>query len=295
MQEGWDLEPLGRVWERAAGGQSIFQSFSFARHWAAGFGREAELRVGWQEDPPAVVPLARRAGPWGLVGEGLFDYLDVIGAAGRAAADWVMEQTGGQLQISGVPQANPHAAFWGGLPLAAQPFAAAPVRAAGPEGDLVRQHPRQQRRWLAAGVELVRVEAAGERRRHLAWMLEHKAGGLAARAQANVLGAAEAGWLERMVEREPGVSELWALRRGGDTLAGLLCWLAPALRYAYTIAYEPLAAALSPGILALYALLRHTMREGRGFNFLTGEQDFKLRFATGREPLLRYASHATIP
>lgn len=290
MHRGQDLSPLESVWRRAADGQAIFQSFGFARHWAVCFAAEAELCIGWREHPPAIVPLARRHHTWGLIGEGLFDYQDVIGAAGRDAADWAAGQTRGPIQVTGVPAATPHGDFWQHIGLRPQPFAAALVRAAGADSDLARQHPRQQRRWEAAKVHLEELEAAPERRRHLDWLLERKAQALAAKGESNVLGRREAGWVQRMVEHETRQAELWALRRGGDTLAGLLCWKSATIRYAYTIAYDASFAALSPGILALYALLRHTMREGCGFNFLTGEQEFKLRFATGRDALLRYAS-----
>jgi CelD/BcsL family acetyltransferase involved in cellulose biosynthesis len=282
---------LAAVWGEAARGQSIFQSFAFARQWAMCFASEAEACIGWREQPPAIVPLARRHDGWSLIGEGLFDYQDVVGAADGDAAAWAAEQIGGCMQVTGVPAATPHAAFWRQLGLEPRTFASAPIRAAGDESDLPRQHPRQQRRWLAAGAEMVKLEVAAERHGHLDWLLERKAEALAAQGRANVLGGSEARWLHGMVEYEPGVSELWTLRRGGDTLAGLLCWKSAAFRYAYTIAYDARFAALSPGVLALYALLRHTMREGCGFNFLTGEQEFKLRFATGRESLLRYASH----
>jgi len=281
---------LEEVWRRAAADQTVFQGFTFARHWAACFADQTEMRVGWSENPAAVVPLVRRGGMWSLIGEGLFDYQDVIGRPGTEAALWTREQTDGHLQVTGVPEGTGQHKFWQQSGMEARQFSCAPTRVAGAESELPQEHPRQQRRWQAAGAQLEKVEGRGGRLRHLDWLLEHKAQGLAAQARENVLDAGARRWLGAMVESELDLAELWSLRRAGETLAGILCWRSAAVRYAYTIAYDARFAALSPGVLALYALLRQTMREGRGFNFLTGEQEFKLRFATGRETLLRYAS-----
>ncbi len=287
-----DLAGLEGVWRAAtaAGSGSVFQEYAFARHWAKVFAPEAEIAVWTSRHAPLVLPLAIRDGRLGLIGEGLFDYLDLIGGAApeveRDAAEAALGLGWRASRFTGVPEGSRHDAFWRALAAEAHPYSAAPVRAAG--GSWGREHARTARRWAAAKVALARAHGAGERLRLLAWLLDHKARELAARGQTNVLGRLEQAWLTAMVEQEPELAELWALRRDGETLAALLCWRGAQVRYAYTISYAPEAAALSPGVLALYGVLRHTMHEGRSFNFLTGEQEFKLRFATHREPLLRY-------
>lgn len=288
-----NLAPLAAVWQaaEAAGSPSVFQTYAFARPWAACFADEAEIAIGWRACPPVIIPLARRAGHWSLLGEGLFDYQDLVGTAGpdvqADAARWLASQWDAPVSITGVPAASPWRGLWRRSGLSEKRYAAVPVRAAD-GNDLAAEHPRVERRWQAAGAALTAVTAPADRRRMLAWLLERKAAALEAKGERNVLGPKECRWMLRMVEQEPAVAELWQLRRRGDVLAGLLCWLTPQVRYAYTIAYEPEAAAISPGVLALYALLRHTRREGRAFNFLTGEQAFKQRFATAREELLHY-------
>ncbi len=296
MAGSWHRDPglagLEGAWRAAssAGPGSVFQEYAFARQWARTFACEAEIAVWANNDPPLIVPLAIRAGRLGLIGEGLFDYLDVIGGgspdAGCEAAEAALALDWRASRFTGIPAGSPHEGFWRALAGAALPFAAAPVRASG--SGLDREHPRIARRWAATRVTVALAEAPAARRRRLAWLLDHKARELATRGMANVLGRLEQAWLVAMVEQEPRLSELWELQRGGDTLAALLCWRGQRVRYAYTISYEPRAAALSPGVLALYGVLRHTMSEGRSFNFLTGEQEFKLRFATHREQLLRY-------
>ncbi|MGH9486883.1 MAG: GNAT family N-acetyltransferase [Terriglobales bacterium] len=288
-----DLGPLAEVWTaaQAAAPHHVFQHFSFARHWAACFAAETDFCIAWQPAPPVLLPLARRHGCWSLIGEGLFDYLDVIGAAdprwAQAAADWVQAHLGAPVCISGVAAATAWAPFWRACGMAPLPFASVPWRDAG-RHELAREHRRVERRWQAAAVTLRPSHGERERRRVLEWLLEHKQRNLSAQGRANVLGEKEYRWLAAMVAHQPALAELWELRRGTRPLAALLCWISPTTRYAYTISYDAAAAALSPGVLALYALLRHTMREGREFNFLTGEQAFKQRFATRTEQLLRY-------
>ncbi|MGH9468294.1 MAG: GNAT family N-acetyltransferase [Terriglobales bacterium] len=295
LHQDSDLGPLAAVWSAAVQGasQGVFQSFAFARHWAVCFGQEAEMCIGWRREPPLLLPLVCRGGCWSFLGEGLFDYQDPVGVAGpevqTAAAEWVATRVAGTVRITGVPATTGWPVFWSGLPWRPAPFAAVPLRGCGRDG-LATEHPRTERRWCAAGVELRPVHEAHERRLVLDWLLEHKQRNLAAHEQRSVLGPPECRWLLAMVEHEAHQTELWQLRRGNDTLAGLLCWVSPAMRYAYTISYDATFAALSPGVLALYALLRHTMREGRSFNFLTGEQAFKQRFATDRELLQRYTN-----
>jgi len=274
-----DLGPLAEVWElaTAASPGSVFQSFDFARHWATCFADSVEFQIAWRSDPPAVVPFMVREGRLGLVGDGLFDYLDLVGQAESGFPDLPSRRA----RFTGIPAASRYASFWGAM--AAEPFSAAPVRA--PLGDLDREHPRAARRYEAARVELHLAMHAGERLRLLEWLLARKT---QACGSANVLGGHEQRWLCAMVELAPQVSEVWHLTQRGETLAALLCWRAPRVRYGYTIGFDPRWAALSPGILVLYAVLRHTMKEGRSFNFLTGEQAYKLRFATHCEPLLRY-------
>jgi len=287
-----DLGPLAEVWQAAAGtgSASVFQSYAFAQQWVRCFAGVAELRIAWRVAPPLIVPLVVRRGRLELMGEGLFDYLDLIGAAGpgleREAAELALGLDWPKAQFTGIAAATRFGGFWRALGAEAQPFATAPVRAAGAALD--GEHRRLEARWRRAHPTLRLETEAGPRRQVLAWLLDHKARALAGRGEANVLGAAEQRWLTAMVEHEPARCELWTLERGGRRLSALLAWQNRGARYGYTLSYEEDAAELSPGILLLFAVVRHTMNEGRSFHFLTGEQAYKQRFATHGEPLLRY-------
>lgn len=285
------LAPLAAAWQAAAaaGNGTVFQEFAFARHWAQVFSREVELRVWVQAAPPLVVPLALRHHRLEMAGEGLFDYLDLIGPpadGAQPAAEAVARWAWSEACFTGVPATSPHTGFWNALGALPQPFAAAPCRAAGT--PLHGEHQRLAARWHKARVVLRLATGPGDRRHLLAWLLDHKARALAGSDQRSVLGNLEQRWLAAMVQHEPQLSELWALERAGETLAALLCWRNRAVRYGYTLSYDQHAAELSPGILLLFAVLNQTMNEGCSFNLLTGEQPYKLRFATHRDPLLRY-------
>jgi len=274
-----DLGRLQSLWQAAAArhAASVFQTWPLARHWAAAHARDVEFQILCHETPAAVVPWVRRDGTWSLLGEGLFDYLDFIG--GPPLPHLALP---GPLRVTGVPEATPFRAAWHALGARATPFAAAPVRV--PGVDPAHQHKRTAHRFTTAGVELRREDEPRARNGLLDFLFARKA----EQFGDAVLDSPARRWLLAMVEGEPQISELWSLRRSGQTIAGLLCWNSPAVRYAYTVAYDPNFAPLSPGILAMFAILRHTMTEGKTFNFLVGEHGFKQRFATGRESLLRF-------
>lgn len=60
--------------------------------------------------------------------------------------------------------------------------------------------------------------------------------------------------------------------------------------YLYNSAYEPAAAAASPGIVLVDSLIEHTIERGKGrFDFLKGNEPYKLRLGARPRPLYRVA------
>lgn len=308
-----ELAGLAELWGAVATGQSCFQRFSFARTWGQVFFRHGVTPlVVHDAEGKWILPWAARDGVLFPLGHGVFDYVDVIGtgaAAGslearagalaralRRCPDWR------RMEMRGLPEDSPFLGFWRrlaaelGAEAAITPFAAAPLlRRGGGDAATVeafaRKHGRaeerlrqaQRRGWLG------RVEPAAERRELLTWLLEQKQRRMEARGETNVLQAAEAEWLGAMagLGREAGV-ELWAYRRDGRSAAGLVTFLLPPVRYGYLLAFAAEMASASPGITLLYFVLRATIGEGMDFDFLTGEQPFKLRFANAARRLLQF-------
>ena len=293
---GSDLAPIAPAWEDAArrAPGSVFQTFPFARCWAEVFGQDVDVQV-WS-DGQLILPVAFRGSTLMPLGEGLFDYIDVIGAAGCPAAEqsraaaWIARRSWSSLQITGVRTGSPFTAFWHRLGGGGEAFTAAPRRHPS-DPEVETEHRHAAARWRRAqrlGAHLDHPTQPAEQQRLLHWMLERKAQLLTTHGQTNVLGALEQRWLERMLESAPTLVELWSLRLRDRLMSGLLCWRFNSTRYAYMISYDPELAQLSPGILLLFAVVRLTMSAGLYFDFLTGEQAFKQRFATHRETLWRF-------
>jgi CelD/BcsL family acetyltransferase involved in cellulose biosynthesis len=133
---------------------------------------------------------------------------------------------------------------------------------------------------LRRGAQVFKVEDRDQRRRLLDWILLRKEQRMAALGTPNVLGVREQQWLLTMALQHPQLCALWTLVRDGRPMAGFLTWVQPRTVYGYTLSFDPEFAHDSPGITLLYAVVREALAQGRQFDFLTGEQGFKLRFAT---------------
>lgn len=232
-----------------------------------------------------------------LVGQGLFDYLDLLGEADdeaqqELAARVLADPDWRFLEVGGLRRPSRFEAFWRALGAGWEAEAAAPRLRAMPVEAWRTAHARWAQRWRRAqahGLTVKRV-AAAERPGWRAWIEARKTRALAAAGATTVLGAPEWQWLERMLTAEVAAVELWLLQRGEEPLAALVSWLdtgPPRIRHGYTICYEECAGALSPGILLLFAVVERTLAEGGEFDFLTGEQPFKLQFANDRQPRWR--------
>ncbi len=297
-----DLSSLAALW-RAAPAEHIFQRFEMAAAWArvfAGPGGPYRPRIWYCENPPLILPLAEREEVLRWLGDGLWDYCDPLGDA--AAPEWR------QAPVAQAPAAlhgiRENCGWWTWFqsqPWKLEYFADAPFYRAGalpPEAAVAaldERHPRITERLdhlLRAGVEFAMVTEPLERQRLLAWTLRQKAARMAALGQANVLGGLEAAWLAEMVACHPEFCELWRLGPADRPWAALLTWSQPGLRLGYTLSFDPAVARHSPGVKLLYAVLRRTVAEGRGFDFLTGSQPFKLRFASGAQRLWQCHSPA---
>ncbi|HEY7855389.1 MAG TPA: GNAT family N-acetyltransferase [Terriglobales bacterium] len=284
-QMGKIEEVWRRAWSASAGPATVFQTFEFARHWIGTF-TQSEVEIWVHSGSSLVLPLARRNDRVSLVGEGLFDYCDLIGPG---ADDAVLERAAdimaaGDLKprATGVRADSPFMDFWRRLGEGAY-FSAAPQRPASagalPPTRVVGRWQRAEQ----AGVRAREETDVRERRAVVDWILERKQ-----QHPANMLGALERRWIETVVEHSPHLAEVWSLRRGAHIMSGLLCWRYPPTRYCYTVAHDSADAALSPGILLLYFVVNCSMSTGWDVDFLTGEQDFKLRFATRRQALHKY-------
>jgi CelD/BcsL family acetyltransferase involved in cellulose biosynthesis len=296
LYSGADLHPLESLW-RQAHSEHIFQQYELNAAWAAQFagpsGAGFQLHIWHTASPPMLVPCVVRNGWLSWLGHGLFDYADPLGAPSDFAA-CPSPSPAAACDIAGIRDNSPwRSQFTRMAPhrAALAPFSAAPYCAAISAAELERRHPRMAERWrelARKGVGWAPVLDPSARQRLLALMLRWKQSRMGAR---NVLHTLEAAWLAEMASYEG--CELWRLGDEADW-AGFLTWRFGHTRYGYTLAHDPARAKYSPGAKLLYAVLARSLDQGLRFDFLTGEQDFKLRLATGRVPLWRLESASPV-
>lgn len=286
-----NLTSLWGLWAEAAAGegQTVFQRPELAQEWLHAFAGQARPRIRFSPQLGVIVPWVEWGARCTLLGAGLFDYCDAVGAPPP-------EDTGAELpapppaaDFPGLREDSPWLAFWRRLapdwrcPEQVAPRLMAPIGAE----ELDRRHPTaaERLRRVQRGGDWGRVCDPAARAALLEWLLRQKQARMQALGRANVLGGQEALWLRRMVARHPRLAELWRGEMEGKLAAGFLTWAAPRARYGYLLAFAPEFARHSPAILLLYHVLRESMREGLEMDFLTGDQSFKLRFADSQRRL----------
>ncbi|MHB8734919.1 MAG: GNAT family N-acetyltransferase [Terriglobales bacterium] len=309
VHERHDLRALREVWTAAAAAASedhIFQRWELAQIWMTVFGQAWDCRILWRAFPPLVLPLVVDGeGNWSLLGNGLFDFCDGLGVPEDAdVAELRQACYGGhggravawdQFRVTGIRDDSRFLDLWRALGLRVESYAGAPRVPAQDAAAWILRHPRLSDRFEAArrqGWRLERLDDPRARMQLLHRILAWKESRLHDLGQDNVLGGREQAWLQHMVARYPELAELWAWGRGAEWQAGFLCWnesgapaasaAAPGWRRGYTLAFAPEAADRSPGSLLLFGVMRHSLVAGRGFDLLTGEQEFKRRLATAR-------------
>jgi CelD/BcsL family acetyltransferase involved in cellulose biosynthesis len=294
---GADLRRLEPLWQALVDPNrgSIFERFELARAWAEVYGSSCELRVWSCESAGIIAPFAVRDSELTLLGDGMFDYPDLIGRPEEAALDELASQLVSwdrwrTLKITGVRADSPFRSFWRRLGAAEEPYSAAPLCDFRAPAELDRRHPKASdrlRALLRRGAEFRRIEGGDRRSALLEWILRRKSDRMVESGVANVLGPLEQQWLRKMTARHPELVELWALSQQGEWMSGFLTWSTEHTRYGYSLSFAPEFARFSPGVLLLYGCLRQTMADGRRMDLLTGEQPFKMRFADRVSPVLR--------
>ncbi len=296
-KNGWrlyadaDLSSLQALWQRAYS-EHIFQQYELNAAWARIFGESRprnskgyQIRIWIHESPPMILPWAQRDGNLHWLGHGLMDYADPLGPPGELA-EAILPEEAGVWNLRGIRAHSPWQPVFQRLARATRSefkyLSSAPFCGEMTAAELENKHGRVAGRWHdleRQGVGCEAVREVTERQQLLRQMLQWKQQRM---GEDNILRELEAAWLDEAAAHE--FCELWRL--GNDAAwAGFLTWRQGHTRYGYLLAHDPARARASPGIMLLYAVLRRTLAEGMRFDFLTGEQGFKMRFATGREEL----------
>jgi hypothetical protein len=72
-----------------------------------------------------------------------------------------------------------------------------------------------------------------------------------------------------------------------EPIAALVTFIDGPVRRFYTTWMDPAWSKHSPGVALLFEATRQTLEQGLDCDYMTGEQPYKLRFATGSEPLYK--------
>lgn len=289
------MDALAPLWERLLCRQrhSLFQRFSWNRLAAQMFpDRLSPYVVCVQSDAgAAIIPAAlnHKEQRLELLGEGLFDYRDVLHAGDpevlRRAWQYLAEQKK-PLHVVSVAQLAGQAR-WNDFPLTA--FAMAPQVKDITEETFRMGHSRlgrQMRRLQKAGVAL-RVSPGSDSQlvRHL---YDWKRSQFAAGESDNVfLDPRRCDFMVAAAALEGNACGIYTLEKGTTLVAALLTFRDGHVRRFYTICFNPAWARHSPGQALLFEVTARSLSEGLRCDYMTGEYPYKLRLANASLPLLQ--------
>jgi CelD/BcsL family acetyltransferase involved in cellulose biosynthesis len=92
-------------------------------------------------------------------------------------------------------------------------------------------------------------------------------------------------FMSAVVANGPHGEEVFTFEMAGKCIAALVALREHRYRRFYTIWFDEQWARYSPGISLIYEVTRRSLAEGLNCDYMTGEQDYKMRFATSVEPL----------
>ncbi len=314
------FEAVGEAaWRRllaASAFPSPFMSWAWQTAWAEAFGEAGGLTLlrvrDGAGDLAGLFPLvAQGDGLLRIVGGvDVSDYLDVIACAGAEEEVWAAllqsrSASPATWDLHAIRAASPTAALLPALAPAYGLVATRELEERCPVIDL----PSTWDGYLAGLGSKQRHELRRKMRR-----LERETPGAAAVAHATADGVAarlgeffalhrgsRAGKARFMDERMGGffravivglavrgMARLWTLDAGGRAIAAFVCVEWPGTVGVYNSGFDPGMAALSPGIVLLAHVIRDAIERGMTrFDFLRGEEPYKLAFGAHPEDLCR--------
>jgi CelD/BcsL family acetyltransferase involved in cellulose biosynthesis len=92
-------------------------------------------------------------------------------------------------------------------------------------------------------------------------------------------------FMSAVAANDPHNEEVFTFEMAGKCIAALVALREHRSRRFYTIWFDRQWARYSPGITLIYEVTRHSLAEGLNCDYMTGEQDYKMRLATSVEPL----------
>lgn len=221
----------------------------------------------------SIIPACVRRDCVSFLGEELFDYRDVLGTD-----DVLLESAWREIDRLGMPlqvKAVRRERGWG----ESKSYAGAPFRAVAHTLARNKKLERNLRLMREGGFDVSGprvIESSGDRlERTVRRMYELK-------------GRSESGSLftdqlriDAVVEMATTAkSELHTIEKDDEILAAILTFIDGNVCRFYGTYYDERWAHYSPGVSLLYAAIRAAQQRGLDFDFMTGEQPYKMRFAS---------------
>ena len=287
-----EILSLHSRWEylQARCSRTIFQSFKW--NWLAAQlldHEEPHVVFSETENGMAILPLCinHRRKSLSCLGDVLFDYRDVmrVGDEDALLAAWGEASRIGLPLSTGGLQSNSRKR-WSGFHL--NPFYRAPkVTAAEVSADcFAARHSRcaaRLRRLERFGVTLrIHIPATPSL---LRWIYQQKAIQSPEAGENVFTDPRRIEFMAAVAEYDPHDEEVFELEIAGRCIAALVTLREHRCRRFYTIWFDQQWARYSPGIGLIYEVTRRSLAEGLTCDYMTGEQDYKMRFATSVEPL----------
>jgi CelD/BcsL family acetyltransferase involved in cellulose biosynthesis len=287
-----EVEKLRPLWEGALHESSatVFQNFDWNVLALRAFSDQAPRFIAVEKDTSvAILPLVVHNGTLNFAGGPLFDYRDAVCAGDSLALETALETVasfGPPLSVSGV-RGRAAAARWSRLSpqtWTGAPFVSTSEVSAQTFANKHARGRRALRRLTELGAQVTKVKGSAEA---LERIYREKA-------------KEPAGWginlfrderciefMRAVVEFPSTHCELFLLQAADHSVAALVTFVDQGVRRFYTTWMDPAWSKHSPGIALLFEATRLALEEGLDCDYMTGEQAYKMRFATGSEPLYK--------
>lgn len=222
-----------------------------------------------------------------FLGDCLFDYRDYLarGSSERVHAAW--ERIAGlHLPLNLLALRRPQAPIWNDLPLT--PYSGAPYLSSSTLSteQFAADHSRKEsrlRKLFRLGVVLKQYNGSDEKL--VRTIYESKA---RQEGEGNLfLDPLRIEFMAQIAKIEAERCEIFVFEKDAHIVAALITFRDAQYRRFYTTYYDHEWARYSPGVELLFEVTRRSLEEHVDFDFMTGEQAYKMRIATSVMPLYR--------
>lgn len=291
------MEKLRSAWESLwTPDLTLFQKFDWNHAAARIFAAREEPYVVFAESdsgaailPAAIDPKSKQLR---FLGECLFDYRDYLaqGSRERLQAAW-QRLAELHLPLDLLAVRRPQAAMWDELPKGLYSGAPYLLSSAITAEQFAAEHTRKGsrlRKLFRLGISLKVYN--GTDRGLIRAIYEKKARQNG--ADNLFLDPVRIDFMERVAQIEAERCEIFVFEKDEQIVAALITFRDGNYRRFYTTYYDYEWSRYSPGMELLFEVTRRSLSESIDFDFLTGEQAYKMRIATSVAPLYRIEASA---